>query len=374
MQTLKYLIALLLIINIGCKNNVQDEQPIIESDPFLLQLDASQERNAKISTGKLLSNAQAQTIRAYGKTFFPSESVITVTSPFGGAIRSIHVIQGQYVSQGQVVARLEDARFVDLQQDYLLTKSKLKLTQLDYERQRELNQAKASSDKVYQVAENEYRTQQILLKSLSEKLMLLGINPHNLNEKNITRTIAIRATSSGYITNVYANKGRYILPSESLVDILDQSKPYLKLKIYDKDVSNVRIGMKVIAFSSSDTSVKYPCQVLSILPQMQQDGSTEVLCSFIHLNKTLPQNLNLIADIEVSSNATNSLPESAVVDFEGKKFVFEKLEQGKYKMIPIQIGNSQHQQVEIVNHNELNGKNIVMNGAYTLLMALKNKE
>lgn len=107
---------------------------------------------------------------------------------------------------------------------------------------------------------------------------------------------------------------------------------------------------------------------------MQQDGSTEVLCSFIHLNKTLPQNLNLIADIEVSSNATNSLPESAVVDFEGKKFVFEKLEQGKYKMIPIQIGNTQHQQVEIVNHNELNGKNIVMNGAYTLLMALKNKE
>lgn len=374
MQTLKYLIALLLIINIGCKNNVQDEQPIIQSDPFLLQLDASQERNAKISTGKLLSNTQAQTIRAYGKTFFPSESVITVTSPFGGAIRSIHVIQGQYVSQGQVVASIEDARFVDLQQDYLLTKSKLKLTQLDYERQRELNQAKASSDKVYQVAENEYRTQQILLKSLSEKLLLLGINPHNLNEKNITRTIAIRATSSGYITNVYANKGRYILPSESLVDILNQSKPYLKLKIYDKDVSNVRIGMKVIAFSSSDTSVKYPCQVLSILPQMQQDGSTEVLCSFIHLNKTLPQNLNLIADIEVSSNATNSLPESAVVDFEGKKFVFEKLEQGKYKMIPIQIGNSQHQQVEIVNHNELNGKNIVMNGAYTLLMALKNKE
>lgn len=374
MQTLKYLIALLLIINIGCKNNVQDEQPIIQSDPFLLQLDASQERNAKISTGKLLSNTQAQTIRAYGKTFFPSESVITVTSPFGGAIRSIHVIQGQYVSQGQVVASIEDARFVDLQQDYLLTKSKLKLTQLDYERQRELNQAKASSDKVYQVAENEYRTQQILLKSLSEKLLLLGINPHNLNEKNITRTIAIRATSSGYITNVYANKGRYILPSESLVDILNQSKPYLKLKIYDKDVSNVRIGMKVIAFSSSDTSVKYPCQVLSILPQMQQDGSTEVLCSFIHLNKTLPQNLNLIADIEVSSNATNSLPESAVVDFEGKKFVFEKLEQGKYKMIPIQIGNTQHQQVEIVNHNELNGKNIVMNGAYTLLMALKNKE
>ncbi|MBL7788992.1 MAG: efflux RND transporter periplasmic adaptor subunit [Chitinophagales bacterium] len=374
MQTLKYLIALLLIINIGCKNNVQDEQPIIQSDPFLLQLDASQERNAKISTGKLLSNTQAQTIRAYGKTFFPSESVITVTSPFGGAIRSIHVIQGQYVSQGQVVASIEDARFVDLQQDYLLTKSKLKLTQLDYERQRELNQAKASSDKVYQVAENEYRTQQILLKSLSEKLMLLGINPHNLNEKNITRTIAIRATSSGYITNVYANKGRYILPSESLVDILNQSKPCLKLKIYDKDVSNVRIGMKVIAFSSNDTSVKYPCQVLSILPQMQQDGSTEVLCSFIHLNKTLPQNLNLIADIEVSSNATNSLPESAVVDFEGKKFVFEKLEQGKYKMIPIQIGNSQHQQVEIVNHNELNGKNIVMNGAYILLMALKNKE
>lgn len=377
MNHYKFQIALLfLAFHIGCNNktNKESERTQAPTDANVIVLDAIQEKNAGIQLGAISNSKLSSTLRVYGRTFFPPENMLTVTSPYGGIIKSIQVIQGQSISKGQTIAILEDPRFIDLQQDYLMTKSKLKLTQLDYDRQKDLNQAKANSDKVYQIAENEYRTNQILLKSLSEKLKLLGINPQNLTENSITRTVVIRSTASGLVSNVNANMGKYIMPSESIVDIINQTNPYLKLKIYEKDLQFIHKGMRLKAYSNSDTMMQYACEVRSINPQVAQDGSAEVVCSFINMHKTIYQNMNLIAQIELSNNQAASLPDEAIVDFEGQAYVFLFVKKGQYKMTPIQKGNSENGRTEILNSTELLSQKIVTKGAYTLLMAMKNKE
>lgn len=377
MNHYKFQIALLfLAFSVGCNNktNKESEATQAPSDANVIVLDAVQEKNAEIQLGAISNSKLSSTLRVYGRTFFPPENMLTVTSPYGGIIKSIQVIQGQSISKGQTIAILEDPRFIDLQQDYLMTKSKLKLAQLDYDRQKDLNQAKANSDKVYQIAENEYRTNQILLKSLSEKLKLLGINPQNLSENSITRTVVIRSTASGLVSNVNANMGKYIMPSESIVDIINQTNPYLKLKIYEKDLQFIHKGMRLKAYSNSDTTMQYSCEVRSINPQVAQDGSAEVVCSFINMHKTIYQNMNLIAQIELSNNQATSLPDQAIVDFEGQAYVFLFVKNGQYKMIPIQKGNSENGRTEILNPSEILSQKIVTKGAYTLLMAMKNKE
>lgn len=377
MNHYKFQIALLfLAFHIGCNNKTNKELETTQAptDANVITLDAVQERNAEIQLGAISNSKLSSTLRVYGRTFFPPENMLTVTSPYGGIIKSIQVIQGQSISKGQTIAILEDPRFIDLQQDYLMTKSKLKLAQLDYDRQKDLNQAKANSDKVYQIAENEYRTNQILLKSLSEKLKLLGINPQSLTENSITRTVVIRSTASGLVSNVNANMGKYIMPSESIVDIINQTNPYLKLKIYEKDLQFIHKGMLLKAYSNSDTTMQYSCEVRSINPQVAQDGSAEVVCSFINMHKTIYQNMNLIAQIELSNNQAKSLPDEAIVDFEGQAYVFLFVKNGQYKMTPIQKRNSENGRTEILNPSEILSQKIVTKGAYTLLMAMKNKE
>ena len=373
----KFQIAwIILAFCIGCHTKTNKESEVVQAptEANVIILNAIQEKNAGIQLGTISNSKLPSTLRVYGRTFFPPENMFTVTSPYGGIVKSIQVIQGQSISKGQTIAILEDPRFIDLQQDYLMTKSKLKLAQLDYDRQKDLNQAKANSDKVYQIAENEYRTNQILIKSLSEKLKLLGINPQSLTENSITRTVVIRSTASGLVSNVNANMGKYILPSESIADIIHQTNPYLKLKIYEKDLQSIHKGMRLKAYSNSDTTMQYSCEVRSINPQVAQDGSAEVVCNFINMHNKIYHNMNLIAQIELSNNLTTSLPDEAIVDFEGQAYVFLFMENGQYKMTPIQKGNSENGRTEILNPTEIRSQKIVVKGAYTLLMAMKNKE
>jgi len=370
-----YLISIVVLGLLGCRTDRKEQtENVSPAGKDVLLLSEIQEKNAGIKLGKVLCSNQARQLKVYGKTFFPPENIVTVTSLYGGSIKSIGVMQGQQVSTGQVIALLEDPRFVDLQQDYLLTKSKLKLVELDYTRQRDLNEAKASSDKVYQMAENEFRTNQIMLKSLSEKLKLLGINPEKLTQNTITRTIPIRSTTNGLISKVYANKGKYLTPSESIVDIIQQTSPYLRLKLYEKDLNFIHKDMFLVAHSAIDTSIQYRCRIRNINPEVGADGATEVICSFLNPRKTLPQNMHLIAFLELSNQQTITLPNEAIVDFEGQSFVFLKMGQHQYKMMPILKGSTNAQQTEILNSEELEGKDIVVKGAYTLLMALRNRE
>jgi len=374
-----YKIVLILAIawlENGCKSK---EQPTATETPKeslanVITLNPTQLKNAGVETMSLSSSKMTQNLKVFGHTFFPPENMVTISSPYGGIVKSIQVLQGQHIAKGQLVAVLEDPKFIDLQQDYLLTKSKLKLVQLDYERQRDLNQSKANSDKVYQMAENEFRSNQILLKSLSEKLKLLGIQPQNLTSENMTRTITIRANTSGFISTIYANMGKYILPSESIADIINQSRPFLKLKIYEKDLQNIHIGMRLKAYSNSDTSTMYACEIRNINPQVDADGSAEVVCSFLNMNKPIYQNMNMIANLELSSGQVTSLPDEAIVDFEGKSYVFISLGNQKFKMVPIKKGNSDKGITELLEKSEIGINPVVVKGAYTLLMALKNKE
>ena len=72
------------------------------------------------------------------------------------------------VRKGEVLAVMEDVQFISLQQDYLLAKSKLALAEGEFQRQQGLNADKASSDKVFQQAQNEYGIQKIMLRALDE--------------------------------------------------------------------------------------------------------------------------------------------------------------------------------------------------------------
>jgi biotin carboxyl carrier protein len=68
----------------------------------------------------------------YGKAGTPEREsrncpshISSVSSIMGGHIKSINVINGSHFSKGQVLAVVEDPQFIQLQQDYLVTKAQL---------------------------------------------------------------------------------------------------------------------------------------------------------------------------------------------------------------------------------------------------------
>ncbi len=141
-----------------------------------------------------------------------------------------------------------------------------------------------------------------------------------------------------------------------------------------KDIPNIFIGQHVIAYTNNDPQKKYNCEVILINKNVNEQGITEVHCHFENYSKLLLPGMYMNAIAKVKTTNSSILPSTCVVKFEGKNYIFIQKENGKYLMQPIEINTTQNDIVAISNAINLTGKTIVNNGAYALLMKLKNIE
>jgi cobalt-zinc-cadmium efflux system membrane fusion protein len=99
-----------------------------------------------------------------------------------------------------------------------------------------------------------------------------------------------------------------------------------------------------------------------------------VHCHFLKYDKYLLPGMYMNAEIETTAALTNALPELSIVNFESKDYVFIETAKQQYQMTEVTLGAKENGYLEILNPEKLKNKKLVTNGAYTLLMKMKNKE
>lgn len=373
---LKNLIALLsILIILACTGNKTKEAVEVEkgNDSLianLVTLNAVQLKTANLAFGTAQLMSMHKILKVNGAIDVPPSNIVSISIPMGGYLKKTSLIPGMFVKKGNLLAVLEDPSYIELQQDYLTAKSKLVYLEADFNRQRDLNATKSTSDKIFQLARSDYESQKYLTKSLSEKLKLLGIDPLTLNENNISRAINFNAPINGYVTKVNVNIGKYVTPTDILFEIIDPSDLHLRLIVYENDATNLKVGNKVSFYTNNDIRKKYLAKVAVINPNINEDKTTEVHCHLVNESVRLYPGTSANAEIELNDAKVNALPEQAIVKWQNKPFVFIKMEGNSFKMVPVEMGVSTNGYVEI--KNDLGKQAIVTTNAYTLLMQLKN--
>lgn len=332
-----------------------------------------QVKTAGIDTGHTVTRAVATTLKVTGAIDVPPQNMVSISFPMGGYLKSSQLLPGMHVSRGETIALMEDQQFIQLQQDYLTAKAKLNYAQKDFERQRDLNQSKANSDKVYQQAQADYESQKIMVSSLAEKLRLIGMNPAKMTDGNITRSAAVRSPIDGYVSKVNVNIGKYVNPSDVLFEIVDPRDIHLALDVFEKDVTLLHQGQKVIAYTNSNPDKKYICKIVLIGKDLTDQRKTEVHCHFEQYDKNLLPGTFMNAGIEVTANNALTLPEDAIVNYENKSYAFKVTGKNAYEMIAVKPGVTKDGYVELAaSGTELRNITFVTKGAYSLLMKMKN--
>lgn len=339
----------------------------------IVQLTDEQAKNTSIELQELGNKEISTVIHLKGKMSASPENQISISMPLGGYLKSTNLIPGMKVTKGQVLAVLEDQQYVKLQQEYLTEVAQMKYAQAELNRQKNLNETQASSNKVLQEAQMEFTSHSISIKALSEQLKLIGISPQNLTENNISKSISIRSPITGFVSQVNVNIGKYVTPTDVLFELIDPSQLLLKLTVFDMDLKELSVGQKIIAFNNNSTDKKYNGLIKSINYQLNADGSTAIFCSLHATKNELVPGQYMNADIELKNHVAAVLPDFAILDFEGKKYVFTSSSKNQFEMHEVQLGSAENGFIEILNANELQGKKIVTKGAYTLLME-KNKD
>ena len=370
--------AVLIMVLLGlvsCKNKTEVASDTnISKKENQVVLTTAQFKNAGIETTQLTSKNMAGILKLNGKIDVPPQNLISVSAPLGGYLLQTNLLPGTHVRKGERIAIMEDQQYIQLQQDYLQAKSRLNFAELDYQRQKDLNQSQASSNKVLQLAQAEMNNQRILMQALAEKLKLIHINPATLTADKISKNVSVYSTISGFVSKVNANIGKYVTPSDVMFELIDPEDIHLGLQVYEKDVIKLAIGQKIIAYSNAEPDKKYEARIILISKDINTDGLTTVHCHFTKYDKDLLPGMYKNAEVELTSGKVNTLPEASIVNFEGKNYVFIQTGLRTYKMQEVSIGNQENSDVEIQNSSILEGKTLVLKGAYALLMQLKNKE
>lgn len=371
---------IVIIINIilffaACGNKKTQENttsiPAVTNEN-IVTLTPEQFKNAGIELGKIETHNISSVLKLNGKIDVPPQNMVSVSVPMGGYLKSTKLLPGMHISKGQVLAVMEDPQYIQLQQDYLTAKAQFAFTESEYLRQKDLNESKAASDKIFQQAKSTYQTQHILVKSLEQKLQLTGLNPRNITADNISKSINIYSPISGFVSSVNVNIGKYVTPSDVLFDLVNPSDIHLNLTVFDRDIQKLSIGQKVIAYTNTNPDKKYDCEIILISKDISTENATQVHCHFKQYDKTLLPGMFMNADIEISGSNTNALPDDAIVRFDNKHYVFTTKDNKQFEMTEVLLGHSENGFTEILNTENLTNQNIAVKGAYSLLMALKN--
>lgn len=399
MLKLLYKPFLIAVIFLAACSNKSTEETVTEeetADPNLVEFSPEQYKSVNVQLGNVLSINLSNYIKASGTIDAPPQQTVSISSPYGGTIKSTTVIEGKYISKGQLVASIENPEFIQIQQDYLESNSQLNFLSQDLKRQEELVRENIAAAKSLQRARSEYNTMTARVAGLRANLRLIGINPANVRPGGLTSRVNIYSPASGYVTNVYSNIGKAIGANETLADIVNTNNLLVNVKVFEKDLSNVHIGQRIRFKGTGDTTERIG-EVILIGKDIDDDRTIEVHGKVVSPGKSLIPGMFVNAILESGTSSTPAVPAGAVVQLGDKNYIFiledeaaqtsVKEEKAKnegeaeeethiaFRRIPVNVGVTENGYTAVFLPDSFDMKSkVVFKGAYDLLSKMTNSE
>lgn len=372
-----YIPFLAAILLSSCGSNPKVETGLESSGDSVnkVQLTKEQAAIAQLVLAPIQQGKMKGITHLNGVIDVPPTGIASVSIPMGGYVQDINLIPGTYVKRGALLATVKDPAYVQLQESYLAAKSRLVYLQQDLDRQKSLLTQEAVSKKSYQQLQAEFNTNAIQLKALSEQLKLINIQPENLTTERMTSLVQLVAPISGYITKVNINRGKYVTPSDVLLEIMDPNDIHAAITIYEKDIASFKVGMKGTVTLTNDPTKKYPVTILAVSQNINEDKTGLLHCHFDQISKNILPGMFLTADVFIESNEAVLIPIDAVQRFQGKDYIFIQNKVNEFDAIEIQIAQSNNEFVSVSNADARAwiGKSLVVKNGFSLLGKWMNK-
>ena len=374
-KTLALLFIAVLFASCGSKTEETKQEEHHEEEASVVELTPEQVKIINLKLGKIEMKDLSGAIKVNGMLDVPPQNLVSISAPMGGFVKSTELLQGMKVSKGQAIVVMQHPDYIQMQQDFLESKSQLDYLELEYKRQQELSKDNVNSQKTLQQAKSQYESMLAKNAGLKAKLMMLGINGDKLTSQTIQNTISINSPISGYVTHVNVNIGMYVNPTDVMFKIVDTEHLHAELTVFEKDVPKIKIGQKV-RFTLANETDERTATVYLIGREISEDRTVRIHCHLDKEDLDLLPGMYLKAYVEAGTQSLPAIPNEAIVNFEGKNFIFvTEKEANHFKMLEVTKGISELGFTEVEMKEGLNDESlIVINGAYDILAKIKNSE
>ncbi|WP_340152657.1 efflux RND transporter periplasmic adaptor subunit [uncultured Marivirga sp.] len=322
-------------------------------------------------------------IEANGQLEVPPQHEATVTAILGANVTSIKVIEGDQVNKGQVLAYLSHPNLVNLQTGYIRSYSRLQYLEKELQREKRLFEEKVGSGKSYQEIQADYQSMKGEVKGYEAQLKQLSLNVEKVQDGDIYQYVPVVSPIDGYIEKVKVQIGQYVDPQTEMFMIVNTDHILANLMVFEKDIYKVKVGQKVSFTVESVPGNTLTANIYSVGKQFEQNPKA------VHVHAEIDQKEDFLipgmyinGKIRTGNNAVKALPESAIIEEEGKSYIFmgeAHEEDGKnewaFKAVEVRTGINEDGWVEIKLLEPLpDGTLIAWNNAYYLISEMKKSQ
>lgn len=301
----------------------QKEHAHEEGPQTIASLTEEQMKSVGVTLGSMEMKELTSTIKANGLLSVPNSNKATITSLYGGIIKTINIQVGSIVKKGQVIATIANPEYIQLQEDYLTTNSRITYAEQEFRRQRELFDNDAGAKKNLQSADAELKTLRTKRASLLKQLQMMGISPGSVNNGNMRSGLVITAPISGTISGISAQIGSYVDISSPVATVIDNGSIHLDLEVFEKDLPKMRVGQIVHFKLTNNPETEYDARIYSIGSSFENESKTiSMHCEVIGNKSGLIDGMNITGIVSLDKSTTPAVPTEAIVEADGKFYVF----------------------------------------------------
>jgi cobalt-zinc-cadmium efflux system membrane fusion protein len=328
-----------------------------------------------LETAKPARKPIAVPLQLTGEVRFDERRVAHVSTLAEGIIKRVHVTLGDKVKQGQPLLEIESVAVGEAQAAYLEAKGMLSLAQRNHDRIAALRDEKIAAQKELFVAQRELDAARIRVDAALGKLRRLGMSAAGvraLTQKRSTGRLVLRAPAGGTVLALHAVAGEVARSETSLATVGDNSALWVWADLYERDVALVAreqarrplaAEVEVKAFAGE----RFTGVVDFISPSMSKASRT-VKLRIATPNPTGRLLAGMFANVSVfvpGNEQVLTVPEGAVLEDEGRTFVFLHHQDDYYVRRPVAVGRTFAGVVEVA--SGLQGEEtIVAEGSFLL--------
>jgi len=377
----------LLLITVSCTENTtqtkdkhDEKEAPHKEESNKVSLQQKQLDVMKIKLGKIKYVNLGSTLKVNGQLELPPQRKASVSAIVGGRVKSVAVIEGDYVNKGQVLARLNNPEFISMQRDYLSAKSNISFLEKNYLRKKALFKDSIASAKSFQEAEASFNQAKSVLNATKANLKLIGLDIALIEKGEIVSTVPIVSPIKGYVQKIDINIGKFVSPEQEMFDIVDNEHLHIGLKVFEKDIDKAKVNQKVLFALTTKPEKIYEGEIFALGRAFEMDTrAVKVHAKIIGAHQGLLSGMFVEARIITSNKKVNALPNSAFITEKGLDYIFIQRKRIKNKIefekIQVNKGVSDLGYSEVVFIDKM-PKNaiIVVKGAYYLNAEMQKSE
>jgi cobalt-zinc-cadmium efflux system membrane fusion protein len=326
---------------------------------------AELEREGLIATVRVTRHRVAAPITLTGEVRFDERRIAHVSSQAEGVIKKVHVALGSRVKKGQALVEIDSIAAGEAQTSYREARGLAELARQDFERVSELRQENIASQKEFVEAKQALAAARIRVEGASAKLERLGSG-------GARGTIVLRSPMDGSVLLMHAVSGEVARSDESLLTVGDNTIVWVWADLYERDLAAVHEGHAAGALAALVSVKAYPGQkfpgTIDLISPAMDESSRTVKVRIEASNPNGRLLAGMFADVELmlpTAEEVLAIPRSALLEDEGRAFVFVFHHDDYYVRRPVVPGRSWAGWVEIRRGLEP-GATIVTEGSFLM--------